>query len=637
MAAAKYEDISEAIQELLDVRRQDLTNLIDMEKYLQGLQAKTEEPDISDEERAERIQGLEADIQKFKDSLEKLDTELADLAAGKLPVKQEGDTPSMMGASYKIDITQPRFLKLLDRITDDNHRKEYSEGLTLVSSSKATGQNRAAFYSLYTFLEGLYPARIDDSKPRETLFDEVHMEAIAAAAKSATLDVLSSPRGEVFAEYKLNRAMGTRSQITRDIQERFTALLGKRVFGSDQESEVSCDVLIAAVNECQNEFNLNLLGTLRLLRTATVNMALSLCNDALKRYHEAPETVDLDNLVESFRSLSFHGTTQSELRAQLHAIKFKARFDKTVANVTWIYSTIRTLHQDQTEQKIALVAVDELSDWFSIVFQRENSLHSLGYAIRYAGPTATREVLITKIINFVKSQFPPLVPDSFRPGNHARVSHVTTGQTPATFALPGPNVNGTLQYATQAPQLAGQVAQPNQPMPTEQQLQYFWQAAQQAMVKGNQQPPGQQQQTGHQGRQFNNNGNQNQGNGPQGTGGQGGQTNGNSHPTNVPQNKPAHYHQGCFKCGVKDHRAPACPTYGGNRVDYTNPSNQCGKCGSYHPSFPCMSPIAQAGYGDGSVPSHPRVDSQPTQPPQQHRVSAMSISRPAPNAENPIA
>jgi len=86
MAAAKYEDISEAIQELLDVRRQDLTNLIEMEKYIQGLETKTEEPDLTDEERAERIQGLETDIQKFKDSLEKLDTELADLATGRLPV-----------------------------------------------------------------------------------------------------------------------------------------------------------------------------------------------------------------------------------------------------------------------------------------------------------------------------------------------------------------------------------------------------------------------------------------------------------------------------------------------------------------------------------------------------------------------
>ena len=727
MKEADLLDLVQAVKELTEGREQTWRRITELEterqRFVDQKEEKIEAGELTEETYITGLADIERRILSTRDDHDKSTKAIQELMQqvpkGKARATVTGGA-SAVGFNYQIDLTQPRFTDMVDRITSAEDKTLYLQHLERLNSGNATGAERGEFFMFYTHLDGKYPPikkepapvfaapaapplmgftnpaapatppfpGATDPQPRREApvlpglsghgLDERQLEAIAAAAKSATLDVLSSPRGEIFAEYKVTKTYGTKDQITRDVQERYTALLGKRTFGNDNESEVNLDVLVAALNECQKEFSLSLLGTLRLLRTSTTNMALSLCNDALRRHHDAPETVSLESLIETFRSLSYHATTQAELRSQLHAIKFKAKHDKTVTNVAWIYQTCRTLNQAiRDEAKIALIAVEEISDWINVVFQRPNALHSLTYAIRYAGPNATMESLVAKIVNFVKSQLPPTVPDAFKPGTAGRVSQVTTGNTPA-FALPAPNANdpgpqpnGAPQYAQpQAPaaggysgngqgngnkkkgkknnqvsNLNGLVPPPNQQaseqMPSTQQLQMFWKAAQNQMNGGGnqgQQQQQQQQQGNYQGN-GNNGNNRNGGNGGRGQGNQNGYNNGNNQAQNQGNggqnggtpNQPSAFHTGCFRCNNRDHSARDCTTYGNARVNYRDTKNQCGRCGGYHPSFPCVSPIAQAGYGDGSIPVHPRADARQQQgngQGQNHTVSAMNVVPP---------
>ena len=666
MREADLLDLVQAIKELNDGRERTLARITELEAERQLFVDQKDEKiyanELTEETYVTGLAEIDRRILSTRDDYDKSTKALQELMQkvpeGKAQATVTGGA-SAVGFNYQIDLTQPRFTDMVDRITSAEDKTLYLQHLERLNSGNATGAERGEFFMFYTHLDGKYPpiktepapvfaaptapptmgfatpaapatpqfTGRTDPQPRMDApvhpgfsghgLDERQLEAIAAAAKSATLDVLSSPRGEIFAEYKVTKTYGTKDQITRDVQERYTALLGKRTFGNDNESEINLDVLVAALNECQREFSLSLLGSLRLLRTSTTNMALSLCNDALRRHHDAPETVSLESLIETFRSLSYHATTQAELRSQLHAIKFKAKHDKTVTNVAWIYQTCRTLNQAiRDEAKIALIAVEEISDWINVVFQRPNALHSLTYAIRYAGPNATMESLVAKIVNFVKSQLPPTVPDAFKPGTAGRVSQVTTGNTPA-FALPapdanvpGPQPNGATQY--------DQPQQASEQMPSTQQLKMFWKAAQNQMnAGGNQGQQPQQQQGSYQG-------NTNR----KGANGQGNQNGYNGGQNNGPPNRPTTYHTGCYRCNNRDHSARECPTYGNTRVDFTDVRNRCARCGGHHPSFPCVSPIAQAGFGDGTIPVHTRTDTRQPQGNGQgptHTVSAMNV------------
>ena len=272
-------DLVQAIKELNDGRERTLARITELEAERQLFVDQKDEKiyanELTEETYVTGLAEIDRRILSTRDDYNKSTKALQELMQrvpeGKAQATVTGGA-SAVGFNYQIDLTQPRFAEMVDRITSAEDKTVYLQHLERLNSGNATGAERGEFFMFYTHLDGKYPPikkepapvfvapaappimgftnpaapstppfpGATDPQPRREApvlpglsghgLDERQLEAIAAAAKSATLDVLSSPRGEIFAEYKVTKTYGTKDQITRDVQERYTALLGKRTF-----------------------------------------------------------------------------------------------------------------------------------------------------------------------------------------------------------------------------------------------------------------------------------------------------------------------------------------------------------------------------------------------------------------------
>ena len=603
------------------------------------------------DEREQFITDLESEIKEMEDELAEGERLIKTLRDEGGPAKAEPVPESAMGFDFSIDPKEARFDELASRITIPERKVEYLAALNLARFGTPSAAERNRFANLFTYLSGEYPEKVTTAAAMEEFPVErveasvarSHMSSTAdveRVARQAALEAVSSSARDVYIEHQFTTFRGTRDTLTRDITDRLHMMLRKRTFGSADANEIEFETFTSSISELVIEYGLSTLGILRCFKLTTVSMANVLTNQALEEYHKDKDSVNIEGLLESFRSQAFYTLSKSDARQNLLRLRVRTRYQKTIGVVQFVFQNIRVIFEGSSLKVQMCAAIDELADYFKTIFGKPNALGTLAFTIK-AGPDDEKlTTLYGKLVDAVRLHYPPEIPDKYWEGSnhkpetprpvHLYENPAYAGITgPVQYMYPVPNFQvpanhdgGATWMPYPAANVAGMSVAPAQPQQQQQQDFSQGQTQQQGNGQGKngngnrqrgknrngsqvsnvQTHANSQGQGGGQGQQSGHNGGgngQRSNNGQQGNMGNGGNRGGNGYVSNRPVS-----HSGCHKCGG-EHQRINCTQFAENADFRTRKS--C--CGNFHGSAQCFAIKAQAGFGipnGGHLPEHSR-------------------------------